>query len=156
VSVDASVVISAIAIAVSVVLAVIMALSRYAVGTKDTETNRRFNEMQAQITAEAGKVYQQGERLHRDELETSRLQGEVNLSRAHHEGLEKKVDALHEDMVPRGEWESQMENLNKRLDQLFDEVRRTKVSSPSPGYRPPYRPAESDPQHPPAKRDPNR
>lgn len=136
---DASVVVSVIAVVVALFTTVMAGLTRYAVAQRDKDVDRRLLVLEAStavlLTAQ-----------HATDLAVRGLNGDMALVRQSHQGFDGDIRQIKESMITRSEWETWREALDKRFDDLVSAVRG--ALRPQPGR---YASPGSDPMVPAAK-----
>lgn len=114
--IDGATAVAIFALIVTIAVAIISSLSGYATKTRDTEINRRLFECERELRGTK-------DAIHKDEVETVRLQGEVALVKQAHDGFERDVAEIKNNMVTKGELKSSIEGLSRRLDDLVTAIR---------------------------------
>jgi hypothetical protein len=130
------------------VLGVVVALMKYALATKEREIERLTGEANAKASKALEVIATQQERFHEREQRVTRLEGELNLVKASTNTLDETVHEIKDAMVPRHEWQAHAMRVDRTLESILLELRRSgpsrypssSLASPSP-IPPPPRPS---------------
>jgi hypothetical protein len=123
---------------------------RYTIAQKDKSDEARFEKLELALAREqaerlAGEKAimstqaQISERLHADEVDTVKIQGDLALLRQTQGAHSKLFDDLDDKIVTRGEWETRMNALERQLERVLD-ILEQKQRPGSYGLRPPQYP----------------
>lgn len=130
--VDASALLSIVATIATAVLAGYFALTRYALSTKEKELEHRIEaaatdaaEAIKSVIAEQAARVAQLERFHEKEQRVTRLEGDLALVRQAAGTLGEDVREIKDSMVPRHEWEANAERVDRQLESILVELRRS-------------------------------
>ena len=107
--VDVSTVVAILSLVLSLGLTVVMALRMDATQARDSENSRRMGNLEQGFQ-------NLNQMVHADQLETAKLHGDVRLINQKHDGFERDVREIRDNMVTRGEWEAGMNSLVARFD----------------------------------------
>lgn len=131
----ASVVISIGALVLSGLLGLVIMLIRSAWEQRGKEFDRRLDEetkrrekTESASELAAAEVRKLAERVHQDELATARLQGDVNLVKQNHEGLEADLAEIKKQMITKVEFEAKMANQDRMLNLILSRVDGTRYT----------------------------
>lgn len=130
------------------VLGVVVGLTRYALATKERELERLTSEANAKANKALESLSTQQERFHEREQRVTRLEGELNLVKASTNTLDETVHEIKDAMVPRHEWQAHAVRVDRTLESILLELRRSgpsrypssSIAAPSP-IPPPPRPS---------------
>lgn len=133
-TVELSTVISFAASFLTLAMTAYVAIAKYAVAQREAALDRRIDEIEESITKvgnaaasevkDASKLAKEyAERLHMTELSVVKLQGELAMARSTAESLDSDFEEIKLKMVARSEWEPQMKNYERTLNNLMLEVR---------------------------------
>lgn len=118
--------IAVVSLIVSVVLAFLGALTRYTVARQDVERERRFQDLEHDVTLLRAQQ-------HTLEVSGVRNEGQLAVLRSEHTALESVLG----DMIGRREWEARMNGFEEGLRGIREQLQAVTRLMQSDGVRPP-------------------
>ncbi len=158
--IDISTVVAGASAILGVACAIVVAIGRFAMTSheeaaknREADLVRRISELEksddtvAQATSK--KLDELKDALHREELATVRIDGELKLQSRNHDTAQRTLDAMVDAMVRRDEFDTRMDRVERKIDGIFAVRNPGSYSarlSPSSGTQSP--PPPKDPRSP--------
>jgi hypothetical protein len=95
---------------------------KYAVAQRDKEVDRRLDNGEQKVSIGEVDIKKLVENLHADEIKTVKLEGDLNFLRHAHDGFDRQLGEIRENIVTRQEWESRMSAIEKQLHQILAQL----------------------------------